>query len=404
MKVLKYILLFAVFLSLFSCDKDGMSSEEHEKYAVTTNDARALAGQASQLSFSASKLASGNKRDLKERKIKEVLAYPNDRTPVFFIINYEGANGFILLAADKRSVPVLASSASGNFSLNEGSSPELKNWVNLTTSYIQNIENDKTNRAVNTSNMNPLWDGPCPDAVFRGLDPEFGIKTVCEVEPCNYQEINIAPKINSTWGQGVGYNDQIPSMSCVNYSNGRPPVGCVATAMGQVMKYHSYPSQYHWSAMPLGSPTSETAKLMKHIGDAVDMDWTCNGSGANTQDDVAKAFKNNFGYSSAKYMDFNGDKMLTELQAGRVVIMRGGQNVNGTYTNGHAWVVEGAKLTWSCNWDYETGQIIAAYGYLYGYMNWGWNGHDNGYYQTNYLNNSGGSFNYKQGMVYDIRP
>ncbi|MCT2561857.1 C10 family peptidase [Chryseobacterium herbae] len=143
---------------------------------------------------------------------------------------------------------------------------------------------------------------------------------------------------------------------------------------------------------------------MKHIGDAVDMDWRCNGSGANTQNDVASAFKNTFGYSSAKYMDFNGDKMLTELQAGRVVIMRGGRNVNGSYTNGHAWVVEGAKLAWSCNWDYKTGQIIAAYGYLYGYMNWGWSGLDNGYYQTNYLSNTGGSFNYKQGMVYDIRP
>ncbi len=404
MKVFKYLLLFVASLGILSCQQEDMSINKNDKYGVTVNDARKLADLASQISISGSKQASGNNRELKERQIKEVLAYPNANTPAFYIINYVDNNGFILLAADKRSVPVLASSARGNFILNDRSSPELKNWVDLTVVYIQNIENDKTNRATNTSNMNPLWDGPCPDAVFRGIDPEFGINTVCEVEPCNYQNIVIAPKINSTWGQGVGYNDQLANMSCINYSNGKPPVGCVATAMGQVMKYHNYPSQYNWNAMPLTSASSETAKLMKNIGDAVDMDWTCNGSGANTQDDVAKAFKNNFGYSSAKYMDFNADKMLTELQAGRVVIMRGGENVNGTYTNGHAWVVEGAQLNWSCNWDWETGQIIAAYGYIYGYMNWGWNGIDNGYYQTNYLTNSNGSFNYKQGMVYDIRP
>ena len=402
MKVFKYILVFLVSLCFFSCHKDDMSFDESTKYGISAKKAKELGDLASQLSISGSKLAKRGSKDLKERKIKEILAYPDEKSPAFYIINYVDNNGFILLAADKRSVPVLASSAKGNFILNDKTSPELKKWIDLTTNYIQNIEST-TNRAVNMSNVNPLWDGPCPDAVFRGLDPEFGVNTVCEVEPCNYQDIEIAPKINSTWGQGVGYNDQVPYMSCVNYSNGRPPAGCVATAMGQVMKYHSYPSQYNWSAMPLGSPSSETAKLMKHIGDAVDMDWTCNGSGADTQGDVANAFKYSFGYSSAKYMDFSADKMLSELQAGRVVIMRGGQNVNGTYTNGHAWVVEGAKLTWSCNWDFETGQIIAAYGYIYGYMNWGWNGWDNGYYQTNYLNTSNGSFNYKQGMVYDIR-
>jgi hypothetical protein len=122
------------------------------------------------------------------------------------------------------------------------------------------------------------------------------------------------------------------------------------------------------------------------------------------QNDVATAFRNNFGYSSAKYMNFDSYKMITELQAGRVLIMRGGQNVNGNYANGHAWVVEGGRMTWTCDWNWETGQVIGAYSNTYGYMNWGWSGIDNGYYQTEHLNNSGGSFNYKTGMVYDIRP
>lgn len=404
MKVFRYILLGIAFLGFLSCQRDDISTNQKDKYNVTTTEAKNLAGLASQVSFKTSMKASGKMEEPKQRSVKEIIAYPNEESPSFYIINYVDNGGFILLAADKRSVPVIASSAHGNFIFNDKTSPELKTWVDATTDYIQNIEKDKSNRAVTSSTVNPLWDGPCPDAIFRGIDPAFGINTVCEMEPCNYKDIEIAPKINTTWGQGVGYNDQLVNMSCSNYSNGRPPVGCVATAMGQVMKYYSYPTTYNWSAVPLTYPTSETAKLMKNIGQAVSMDWQCNGSGADTQNDVATAFRNNFGYKSAKYMNFDSYKMITELQAGRVLIMRGGQNVNGNYTNGHAWVVEGGRMTWTCDWNWDTGQVIGAYSNTYGYMNWGWSGIDNGYYQTEHLNNSGGSFNYKTGMVYDIRP
>lgn len=404
MKVIKYILFGIASLGFLSCQRDDMSITKKDKYDVTTKEAKDLAILATHVSLKTSKQASGKAGESKERTVKEVIAYPNDKSPAFYIINYIDNNGFILLAADKRSVPVIASSAHGNFIFNDKTSPELISWVDATVEYIENIEKDKTNRAVNSSNVNPLWDGPCPDGVFRGIDPEFGINTVCEMEPCNYPDQEVLPRINSTWGQGVGYNDQLVNMSCPNYSNGRPPVGCVATAMGQVMKYYSYPTSYNWSAVPLSFPSSETAKLLKNIGQAVSMDWTCNGSAASTQDDVAKAFRNNFGYSSAKYMNFSPEKMFSELAAGRVVIMRGGENVNGNYVNSHAWVVEGAKRTYTCNWDWETGQVTNVFSNMYGYMNWGWNGVHNGYYQTEHLINSNGTFNYKTGMVYDIRP
>ncbi|WP_123902646.1 hypothetical protein [Chryseobacterium elymi] len=58
-----------------------MSINKNDKYGVTVNDARKLADLASQISISGSKQASGNNRELKERQIKEVLAYPNANTP-----------------------------------------------------------------------------------------------------------------------------------------------------------------------------------------------------------------------------------------------------------------------------------------------------------------------------------
>lgn len=136
---------------------------------------------------------------------------------------------------------------------------------------------------------------------------------------------------------------------------------------------------------------------MRDIGDEVDMDYECDGSGANYKD-IDNGFED-FGYStSAKAVNFSGSKLRQELNLGRLVILRGGENT-GTifpnYSNGHAWVCDGYWYTYYTNCP----------GSLYHYhMNWGWNGSFNGWYATGDFTPSNLTFNYQNKMIVEIKP
>ncbi|WP_409014644.1 C10 family peptidase [Emticicia sp. 21SJ11W-3] len=53
--------------------------------------------------------------------------------------------------------------------------------------------------------------------------------------------------------------------SATETSNGRAWAGCVATAMGQIMKYNQKPSTWNWSAMPNTPGSVTTSLLLKDI-------------------------------------------------------------------------------------------------------------------------------------------
>lgn len=106
----------------------------------------------------------------------------------------------------------------------------------------------------------------------------------------------VGPLISTTWDQGCYYNAYCPPTSSGG-ACGRVWTGCNATAMAQIFKYYNYPTSgmsyhcnanapshcidfstqtYNYAAMPnsLSSHNEEVAKLMYHIGIAVDMQWS----------------------------------------------------------------------------------------------------------------------------------
>ncbi len=97
---------------------------------------------------------------------------------------------------------------------------------------------------------------------------------------------------------------------------------------------------------------------------------------------------------------FNRDIVKQQLRWNRPVILRGGRKsgwwIFATYSDGHAWVCDGYRSSFDC----ETGT-----GYLYLHMNWGWSSNRlNGWYAYNNWNPGDHTFNYKRGMVYNIKP
>jgi len=220
---------------------------------------------------------------------------------------------------------------------------------------------------------------------------------------------NLAPILQTSWNQGCYYNDLCPEDS--QGPCGRVWAGCVATAMGQVMKYHNWPPQgegsnlyltwggygtlnanfgqttYDWSVMQnsLNSTTEnfEVARLLYHLGISVNMNYGWDGSGANSQTS-ATAWINNFKYASYLmhiekdlFSDANWGEMLqVEVQSGRPVYYRGYSSAGG-----HAFVCDGYQ------------------GNNY-HFNMGWGGSGNGFYS---LSNVGG-FSSGQAAIFGVEP
>ena len=231
--------------------------------------------------------------------------------------------------------------------------------------------------------------------------------------------------MTSTWGQGDPYN-----FLCPQIDGQLPPCGCVATAMGQIMYYYQHPVQgtgsgyytvgentttrypddikgiYQWGMMkPKYSETSTTdderiavSTLLKDAGLAVHMNYNIGGSGAQIIS-AAQAFINNFGYDSnttqlLERMFYSEEEwysvIYNELAAKRPILV-GGMNEAGK--DGHAFIFSGID---------EDGKV---------YVNWGWNGSADGYYEIKGLNPRGilGSnnmmdFNFYNEIICGLRP
>ena len=226
----------------------------------------------------------------------------------------------------------------------------------------------------------------------------------------------VAPLLTTTWDQDWPYNYYAPT--CSNYwTNNHCYAGCVATAMSQVMKYwnwpetgvgeHSYSTSsyggtlsanfgeatYEWSIMPNSVSSANAAGqavalLMYHCGIAVDMDYSPNGSGAQTGD-VPDAVINYFRYAPCtemKYRDYytreEWEDMLMDSFDRGIPVVYAGSGSDG----GHAFNCDG----------YNDQRLF--------HFNWGWSGSSNNYYQIDALNTGNGTFNENQRVVINMIP
>lgn len=223
------------------------------------------------------------------------------------------------------------------------------------------------------------------------------------------------------WGQSEPFNALCPMVG-----GQRGYVGCVATAMAQIMRYYGYPARgagshsyidagqtlsadfgstvYDWANMPNVIPESPTpaqtaaySTLCYHLGVATDMTYGAGGSGAYTMV-VPGALRDHFGYSQSLRMHlrtyYNTDEWMdmirAELDAGRPVYYSASSEDG---LGGHAFVCDG--------YDSE--------GYVH--INWGWYGSSNGYFYINHLNpgelgtgGGGGAYNISQEILTDFIP
>ena len=336
-------------------------------------------------------------KDIADAQLVYTLSSDDD-VPYLYVFNHE--NGFVIVAADDRAYPILGY-GEGVFDINN--IPDgLRYYLGFYGRQIQYaIDNE--------------WTADEEVAAQWELLRKEGVTMKTRMEK------SVNPLLSTTWNQDYPYNYYAPS--CTSYWLGNHCyAGCVATAMSQVMKFWNWPetgvgehsyntstypgggaalsanfgeTTYNWSIMPnqLGSQANEAAQavalLMYHCGVSVNMDFTPQGSGAQTGD-VPTALSEYFRYGECANMKSRDsyskakweDMLMAQLDRG-IPFVYAGSDTDG----GHAFNCDG----------YNNNRMF--------HFNWGWSGqYNNTYYQIDALNTGNGTFNLYQRAVFDIMP
>ena len=322
----------------------------------------------------------------------------------YYVFNVHDGEGFVIVSGDDRVKPILAYSTTGRFNpedVAEGFAYTLDNFQ-------QEIQYVREHNLPATPDIVSEW-----DAVMKSGQIRQGRQARAVV----------GPLCQTIWNQNFPYSSQCPEDE--EGSGGHVYAGCVATAMGQVMKFHDWPNQgtgsysyhpegydpqladfgnteYHFELMPLSLDSTSTeeeyfyiAQFLHHCGIAVDMQYSGHGSGAYSMD-VPPALRNYFRYTCDDdvmlgYWGWNfytNEQWAQMLKDGgldeQLPLYYSGADDSGQ--GGHAYVCDG----------YDEND--------YFHFNWGWSGRDDAWCAIGALNTTKYHFNDQNSFIGHIVP
>ena len=293
--------------------------------------------------------------------------------PLYFVFGF-GWTGFVVVAADDVEKPVPAWSQESAFDTVD-IPPACKHFL---AGLATQIDVAVAAGIPGTPAVRSQW-----DAFAAGAPANRTTQTTA-----------VSPLVAAKWNQNRYYNQDCPYDATAKTN---ALTGCVATAMGQLMKYwqwpavgigtHSYLSAtygqlavnfganpIHWNLMPnaIAGNNPYIAALLYEAGVAVNMDYGVRTSasyvlqaGCPIPENAQNALANYFGYRAdilgvqrSGYTDATWRQLVEdELNAGRPVIYNGAND-----TEGHSFLADGYD---------DLGNI---------HFNWGWGGAYNGYF------------------------
>ena len=347
---------------------------------VGTEEARSVAGSFVQSTFEASRQS-----DVLE------LVYSQ---PAFYVFNV-GDKGFVIMSSDDRYRPIIGYSDEGTFHA-EDMAPALQE-------YLEGVNQYRSNRNATADpeagrEWTSLRDYGRPVSYYGGRGRTYLVQT--------------------KWNQNYPYNYCCPVAS--DGPGGHVYAGCVATAAAQLMKYWNHPvigtgshtyipedhpeygpitanfgeAPYDWDNMPntisSSSPIEQieaVARLIFHVGVAVDMNYRPSSSGAQTGK-LCTVMPQYFFYTNQMQNIFREDHthdsymalLMEAIDMRWPMVHRGG---------GHAYVLDG----------YDDNGLV--------HFNWGWSGNNDGWFDVddhNYTDGESVIYNYVPAEVYSATP
>ena len=310
--------------------------------------------------------------------------------PLFYIFNAE--NGFVVISADQRTVPVLAFSDRQLYN-DEDVIPPVQMWLDYYAEQIAALQNIPATE----QDVHPNW------------------KKFAQRAPLYRTTDEVLPLMKSHWGQGTFYNYYCPRD--FSGDNGRVVTGCVATAMAQLIYYFRFPetgvgsysyvdenygtqsadygaTTYDYAAM-CDEPTAinpAISTLMHHCGVGVDMVYGPDGSGMYNHS-AARVLRTFFKFSPETEYLFRDS---TTLDWDSVIVSHLNRNIPMYYAgwsnpniNGHGFICDGYQ------------HMDSSYYY---HFNFGWDGSYDSYFYTDGLSLVGTHFNFAQELIVNAYP
>lgn len=380
---------------------------------VSVEQAKAFAGMMANNLFSTT---DGPKvRSATADEVREIEAiYPivtDEQDTVMYAVNFGKDLGFMLLSGDKGTFPILAFNDSGNFSdENVKDNEALESWLEAKSELLR----QRLQEPIDTTDNNlQLWENlVVTDSGEISIEL---VEYINETEPQTRADRrrysrNLPAVFPMTgafvkWGQGEGYNADAPGK---NFK-----VGCPAVAVGMLCFSNWYPGKYYYMGMPYElknvTQSNPISKMFRDIADNIpDYHWGEKSSGANRYDILAGL--RNIGYKNAMLKDYDFDELYSNLRQGHAVLLRGFKPKQGE--GGHVWMCDGYKeMKWHvtkykkrflrkkkkvAEWDEYADYI---------FMNWGWNGSSNAYYdESDWKAQNGNNYNRTRQMFVDLYP
>ncbi len=331
----------------------------------------------------------------------------------FVVVNFENDKGFVLLSDDKLSEPLLGFSDKGYLDLNQEQNPTLNVILNAEQDYLHSDDHRRrkkrcskcgsliiySNKPATIMKMSELG---CSEEICAAEERRRAKEEEEEYERKEREKrmpifeygafkpvLHIAPLVPVEWKQRKPHNTKLDKI--LDKRDGKmklPPVGCVATAVSQIMSYHRYPT-YRWGKTidwdrlinDTYSPYSVDilATLHRELGypQFLHMNYGLDGSGAPSEN-VPRTFRA-YGYKCSDLIDYDFASIKDEIISKRPVYMRGR-----TANSGHAWVLDGwvtlQRLVTVRRKD--TKEVLYCYNEKLDFVhcNVGWGPYYNGYY------------------------
>jgi hypothetical protein len=301
-------------------------------------------------------------------RLSDPFIYKADGQPMFYAFQLNP--GFVIISADDAYTPVIGYSFEGSFDF-EAAPAHYKGFL---LNYANQVKYARENNITATPEFEAAWNELRQEDVTS-----LGIM----------RDRDVQPLLHHNWDQGSPYNIMCPEDA--SGPGGHVWVGCVATAMAQIMYYWRYPevgtgshcyvpgnmsygqqcayygqTHYDWEGKNNSIDNRNpypNAELQYHCAVSVNMNFSPDGSGSYSYL-VPGSLSSYFKYNSAQYKEKQNYTLAnwitllkTDIDQGYPVYYSGYNPTQG----GHAFVCDG----------YQGDNF---------HFNFGWSGSGNGYY------------------------
>ena len=333
----------------------------------------------------------------------------------FHVINFENEQGFAIISADKRAVPVYAYSEEGNINLYDA--VEESGW-----GYFMDMA-EKHYTSTLALDLPPFINpqdsaigGPnYGDIPQLAIDYLNGVRCRVRTTDTYY---NYGTRLSTLWDQCSPYNYYYPQVSNgYHYNDYKNDTGCTPIAIAQIMAYYQYPESYnghiynwdeitskgHYSLQEYTQASLNTAQLIYDI--AVLADTDIYNTSATPFNNVKGVF-NNMGYQ-ATAASFSTEKVINSIHDNKPIYIRGSRQNE----IGHAWIIDEHRHKESTTTYYYDEPPYDIYyegsnTYHYFHCNWGWGegGNSTAYCLNVFEAPSGYTYSQSPKIVYNISP